>query len=310
MASAASTNKKVLELRIHSASKLRNVAWFGMNQDPYVLVRSLPSGAEVKTSSIWGGGVNPRFDPEKHQSRLLMRIPETDHSLVFEIKNKNLVTDELIGSGVLDAGVVMDEGPGNQPLELPLHTGGGTLSVTVFWKRANDMAALSADEQRDLEEAIARSMGASSNAQEGGAEFDWTGGLAKAFENSSSSSSSSGAGGGNVLGGAKRSEGGASADDRRRAAAEAAEARQKSWRQGGARDPKDAAALAERRRKDELIGKIEALYKARGQDAPFGLGGSSVDALQKHLQSLTAASSAAAARQQKEERIQAAAGLR
>ena len=58
-----------------------------------------------------------------------------------------------------------------------------------------------------------------------------------------------------------------SADEKRRAAAEAAEARQKNWRQGGAAggNPKDQAALAERRRKDELVGKIEALYKARGR---------------------------------------------
>ena len=72
--------------------------------------------------SIWGGGVNPKFDVEKHQSRLVMRVPEADGSLVFEVKNKNMVQDELIASGVLDMGVVMDEGPAVQPVELPLHT--------------------------------------------------------------------------------------------------------------------------------------------------------------------------------------------
>jgi hypothetical protein len=300
---------KVLELRIHSASNLRNVAWFGMNQDPYVLVRSLPSGAEAKTLSIWGGGVNPKFDAEKHQSRLVMRVPEADGSLVFEVKNKNVVQDELIASGVLDMGVVMDEGPAVQPVELPLHTGGGTLSCTVFKKA---LARAGRDEDRDLEEAIARSMGESAGSGGsgggggGGGDFDWTGGLGAAF-----SGGSAGDGGGNVLGGTQLTRD-MSADEKRRAAAEAAEARQKNWRQGGAAggNPKDQAALAERRRKDELVGKIEALYKARGEDAPFGLGGSSVDALNRHLQSLQSSTSAAAARQQKEQRLQAAAGLR
>jgi hypothetical protein len=49
----------------------------------------------------------------------------------------------------------------------------------------------------------------------------------------------------------------------------AAEARQGNWRQGGAAggaaDPAKQQALVERRQKDELIGRIEAAYKSRGQ---------------------------------------------
>ena len=40
---------------------------------------------------------------------------------------------------------------------------------------------------------------------------------------------------------------------------------------------------AERRQKDELVGKILAHYQARGQDPPIGLPASDVETLRKHL---------------------------
>ena len=42
--------------------------------------------------------------------------------------------------------------------------------------------------------------------------------------------------------------------------------------------------LKERRAKDELVGKIEALYAAQNRDPPIGLAASSMDALRKHLE--------------------------
>ena len=221
-----------------------------MNQDPYLLIRSLPSGDEVKTGHVWGGGTKPKWDLEKHSARLLLKLPPGDHSLVFEIKNKNvMVEDELIGSATMDINAI-PEGTAQtiSPVPLPVVTGGGNLVLSVFRR-------LTADD-RDLQEALARSMNG------GVASTDWSGG---AFGGGGTSGGGSGAsGGGNRLGGTSAPM---SADERRAAAAAAAEARQKDWRQGGAvgGDPSKAAALAERRQKDELIGKIEAAYKGRGQ---------------------------------------------
>lgn len=66
-------------------------------------------------------------------------------------------------------------------------------------------------------------------------------------------------------------------------------------------DPRDAAAaaafereqaltttdrdrkLAERRQKDELIGKIQAYYSQLRKDPPIGLAASTIDQLRKHL---------------------------
>ena len=41
--------------------------------------------------------------------------------------------------------------------------------------------------------------------------------------------------------------------------------------------------LAERRQKDELVGRILAHYQALGQEAPIGLASSDVPALKRHL---------------------------
>ena len=73
-----------------------------------------------------------------------------------------------------------------------------------------------------------------------------------------------------------------SQEEKRAAAAAAAEKRAGNWRNGGSGDnPEKAQKMKERRAKDELVGKIEATYKARGQDPPFGLASSSIDVLKK-----------------------------
>jgi len=48
----ASNNIRVIDLIIHEATDLKNVAWYPFNQDPYVAVRALPSGIEVRTSHV------------------------------------------------------------------------------------------------------------------------------------------------------------------------------------------------------------------------------------------------------------------
>ena len=64
---------------------------------------------------------------------------------------------------------------------------------------------------------------------------------------------------------------------------------------GGGGDAGKRAALAERCEKDDLVGKILALYAARGQDAPIGLAASPLETLKKHHASLKGADAAAAA---------------
>ena len=68
-------------------------------------------------------------------------------------------------------------------------------------------------------------------------------------------------------------------------AAQAAMARhsQNSSSGGGGQLTEPDARLKERRQKDELIGKIEAMYAAQNRDPPIGLAASSLDALRRHL---------------------------
>jgi len=78
---------------------------------------------------------------------------------------------------------------------------------------------------------------------------------------------------------------GASTEDRRAAAAAAAEARSQGFQQGGSgsANKEKAKKMADRRTKDELVGKIEAHYATKGEDPPFGLPGASLEVLRKHL---------------------------
>jgi len=75
------------------------------------------------------------------------------------------------------------------------------------------------------------------------------------------------------------------AEERRLQMAKIAEDRQKKWRQG--RTIKCEEKLAYQRAKDDLIGKIYAIYSIRGEDAPFGLGGADLDSLKKHYDRLS-----------------------
>ena len=89
-------------------------------------------------------------------------------------------------------------------------------------------------------------------------------------------------GGGQALGGSAAGPGVSARD----AAAQAAMARhsQNSSSGGGGQLTETDARLKERRQKDELIGKIEAMYAAQNRDPPIGLAASSLDALRRHLE--------------------------
>jgi hypothetical protein len=65
----------------------------------------------------------------------------------------------------------------------------------------------------------------------------------------------------------------------REAMLKAVELRQKDWRSGG-------SGTAEQR-KAVLLGKIDAIYRSKGQESPIGLGMASVEKLKKHLRVLT-----------------------
>uniref|UniRef100_A0A7S2WD05 Uncharacterized protein n=1 Tax=Rhizochromulina marina TaxID=1034831 RepID=A0A7S2WD05_9STRA len=92
-------------------------------------------------------------------------------------------------------------------------------------------------------------------------------------------------GGGKALGGAGvTSESGVSASS---AAAMAAMQRANS-QSSSTVDRK----LADRRQKDELVGRIQAHYQALNKDPPIGLAASSIDALRKHLDHIKAQSPA------------------
>ena len=87
--------------------------------------------------------------------------------------------------------------------------------------------------------------------------------------------------GGNVLGG----EGVTSTHDaaaRRRAVAAAAEKRAMAG-QGGGNVGGSSGTDRDRARRDELVGRIEALYQAAKKDPPFGLRAANIATLKKHL---------------------------
>ena len=52
--------------------------------------------------------------------------------------------------------------------------------------------------------------------------------------------------------------------------------------------------LKNRAQRDNLIGRIEAMYASKNQDAPFGLRAASLQALKKHLKSAKESSADAA----------------
>jgi hypothetical protein len=72
--------------------------------------------------------------------------------------------------------------------------------------------------------------------------------------------------------------------DKREAMAAAAEKRAQAFNQGGGAGKQKQAALADRRQRDELVGKIQAHYQAKGQEAPFGLPACTVQQLKRHLE--------------------------
>ncbi|OQR94389.1 hypothetical protein ACHHYP_01399 [Achlya hypogyna] len=77
-----------------------------------------------------------------------------------------------------------------------------------------------------------------------------------------------------------------SLNTKRDAAAAAAERRNQDFRQGGGGSSEKTKAISIRREKDELLGKIEAMYNSLGEDAPIGLGSCDLEQLKAHLAKL------------------------
>ncbi|ETW02632.1 hypothetical protein, variant [Aphanomyces invadans] len=74
-----------------------------------------------------------------------------------------------------------------------------------------------------------------------------------------------------------------SVNTKRQLAAEAAERREQDFRQGGGGELSKTKALALRREKDELVGKIMELYVSLKEDPPIGLNACDVNQLKEHL---------------------------
>lgn len=245
------------------ATNLKNKALM-FSMDPFVKVTAQPSGLEARCKAHKGGGRNPRW-AAKGLGQLSVRVLDGDGQLLVEAWNQNSITPpDRIGSFRVDVAMLTADA---QTLTLPLDTGG---ELVCSARRAADA------EERELERAIAASLRSSSYMPSSG---------------------------GTRLGGDSGADPNASAADRRAAAAAAAERRAGDWRQGGGGgDAGKRAALAERREKDDLVGKILALYAARGQDAPIGLAASPLETLKKHHASLKGGADAAAAAARKEAR--------
>ncbi|RHY28300.1 hypothetical protein DYB32_006083 [Aphanomyces invadans] len=77
-----------------------------------------------------------------------------------------------------------------------------------------------------------------------------------------------------------------SVNTKRQLAAEAAERREQDFRQGGGGELSKTKALALRREKDELVGKIMELYVSLKEDPPIGLNACDVNQLKEHLAKL------------------------
>ncbi|KAJ1444719.1 hypothetical protein M885DRAFT_626863 [Pelagophyceae sp. CCMP2097] len=180
--------------------------------------------------------------------RAVLRLGDGDVAISVEVWNKNTWSSDDKVGAFLFDVSLLVDEP--QALELPLDTGG---FICVTARRAAD-----ADE-RALQRGLANSL---------------------APQRSLFSSNS-----GQRLGGD-----GACADpeDRRAAAAAAAESRAGQWRQGGGTDKQKRASLADRRKRDDLVGKCQALYAQLRKDAPIGLSASTPDQLRKHLEHLRA----------------------
>lgn len=77
-------------------------------------------------------------------------------------------------------------------------------------------------------------------------------------------------------------------DDQRAAASKAAARRVEEEEAADRLTPEQREVLKVKRKKDELVGRIQALYASSGGVAPLGLAASSVETLRKHLAKLQA----------------------
>jgi len=267
-----------LLITAHYASGLKDTQVFG-KQDPYVKCTVLPGGVSAKCKEDRKGGVAPKWTVNnEHAMTLPLHSAGCTH-LRLEVWNDNVVSDDRIGFADLDLGLYI--GATQQLVELPLQPK-GLLCVTIShlegWSAPPPPQPPPGAEQR----------GAAGGGGAAGGHVTYT--------------ASAGRLGGDAAAGA------AAGMTPRQMAALAAEKRAGNWRQGGAADPSKSGALRVRSEQAALAGKIEAHYAGLHQDPPFGLMGSSVAVLKKHLAGLKGKEVGAAAASAEQAALQRLAG--
>ena len=233
-----------------SASGLPNVALL-LPMDPYIQL--CLGGQAVKGTPVPGGGRSPQWE-RRPRNRVLVPIVGAPTRLLVEVRNRQyMMQDQLLGATTLEIGAILEGAEHAAPISLPLQDSSGAaageLCFVVYTTSEDD------DEYRC---ALAASLAAPPHARTPtGASF---------------------CGAGHTLGSGGRAD--AAPMSAREAAAAAAMAREHSAQCGKSeRDRK----MADRRKRDELVGRIEAHYQAAGKDAPIGLASCGVDQLQRHL---------------------------
>jgi hypothetical protein len=253
---------------------------FMMSMSPFVQLHledaTAGTDTKVRTTAAEGAGTRPRW-ARSQRNKLVQRISENTSHAVIEVRNQQFVMQSvLLGRSRIDlAAVVAGESvasPMAIQLEAPDSNSGSAGALTCRMYTTDVQTRVPDGEDDELQRALALSRGNSFPA--GPASFT---------------------GEGRALGGGEAAPAAVSA---REAAALAAERRAQGTTVS-ARDRK----LADRRRRDELVGRIEAHYRATGREPPIGLASCDADQLKRHLAHAKGESSrhakAGAIRQQK-----------
>ena len=240
---------RVLVFEPISASGLPNVALL-LPMDPYV---QLCLGAQVvKGLPVQGGGRSPQWE-RRPRNRVLVPVVGAPTHLSVSVKNRQyMMEDQLLGATTLELGAILEGAEHAAPISLPLQDRGSAAGELCF------VVYIASEDDDEYRRALAASLAPPPRA------------------NAPTAASFSGAG--HTLGSGSRAD--AAPTSAREAAAAAAMARENSAQGGKSeRDRK----MADRRKRDELVGRIEAHYQAVGKDAPIGLASCGVEQLQRHL---------------------------
>ena len=114
-------SKGTLKVTLKSGSGLRDTSnWSDRVIDPYVKIQ--PQWFDTKDASSWfrslpaqNAGVDPVFDETAHETVFSFRVdqsvvPKQSLSIVVECYDKDRLSDDLIGSGVLNVASAVSAG--------------------------------------------------------------------------------------------------------------------------------------------------------------------------------------------------------